>query len=91
MVTTQHLVLGTMRLREQLAGTGNTVARFEKQMEELINKEIEVFKAMYLKKRELRYLIFLGDYSLELMESIQGNGEIKTAKNRSLCRTFKGS
>lgn len=89
-VTTQHLVLGTMRLREQLAGIGNTVARFEKQMEELINKEIEVFKAMYLKKRELRYLIFLGDYSLELMESIQGNGEIKTGKNRSLCRTFKG-
>lgn len=60
MVTTQHLVLGTMRLQEQLAGIGNTVARFEKQMEELINKEIEVFKAMYLKKRELRYLIFLG-------------------------------
>ncbi len=51
MVTTQHLVLGTMRLQEQLAGIGNTVARFEKQMEELINKEIEVFKAMYLKKR----------------------------------------
>ena len=50
-VTTQHLVLGTMRLREQLTGIGNTVARFEKQMEELINKEIEVFKAMYLKKR----------------------------------------
>ena len=39
-VTTQHLVLGTMRLWEQLAGIGNTVARFEKQMEELINKEI---------------------------------------------------
>ena len=88
-VTTQHLVLGTMRLREQLAGIGNTVARFEKQMEELINKEIEVFKAMYLKKRELRYLIFLGDYSLELMESIQGNGEIKTAKTEVFAEHLK--
>ena len=76
-------------MREQLAGIGNTVARFEKQMEELINKEIEVFKAMYLKKRELRYLIFLGDYSLELMESIQGNGEIKTAKTEVFAEHLK--
>ena len=89
MVTTQHLVLGTMRLQEQLAGIGNTVARFEKQMEELINKEIEVFKAMYLKKRELRYLIFLGDYSLELMESIQENGKIKTAKTEVFAEHLK--
>ena len=80
---------GVVPTQQQLSGSGNTVARFEKLMEELINKEIEVFKAMYLKKRELRYLIFLGDYSLELMESIQGNGEIKTAKTEVIAEHLK--
>lgn len=70
-VTTQHLVLGTMRLREQLSGIDNTPVRLEKQMEELINKEIEVFKAMYLKKRQVRYLILMGDYSPEMIRSVQ--------------------
>ncbi len=70
-VTTQHLVLGTMRLKEQLAGIGNSTARFEKQMEELINKEIEVFKSMYLKKKNIRYLILMGDYSPELIRKVQ--------------------
>ncbi len=70
-VTTQHLVLGTMRLKEQLSGMDNTPARLEKQMEELINKEIEVFKSMYLKKGPVRYLILMGDYSPEMMRSVR--------------------
>lgn len=76
-VTTQHLVLGTMRLKEQLAGISKTGVRFEKQMEELINKDIEVFKAMYLKKRQVHYLILMGDYSPELIRSVKdGEGGI---------------
>lgn len=70
-VTTQHLGLGTMRLKEQLAGIGNAAVRFEKQMAELVNKEIEVFKAMYLKKKNIRYLILMGDYSPELIKKVQ--------------------
>lgn len=83
-VTTQHLVLGTMRLKELLAGIGKTGVRFEKQMEELINKDIEVFKAMYLKKRQVPpYLILMGDYSPELIRSVregEGGITVKTEK-----------
>lgn len=71
LVTTQHLVLGTMRLREQLAGIGKSLAHYENQIEELVNKELEVFKAMYMKKSQIHYLVFMGDYSAELMRKVK--------------------
>ncbi|MCI8327954.1 MAG: HD domain-containing protein [Lachnospiraceae bacterium] len=73
-VTTQHLVLGTLRLKEQLSEIGHFTLRLEKQMEELINKEIEVFKSMYLKKKEVHYLILLGDYISEVINGVQKGG-----------------
>ena len=37
-VTTQHLALGTMRMREQLAKKSNNLAQYELQVEELVDK-----------------------------------------------------
>lgn len=47
-LTTQHLGLGTMRMREQLAKKSRNLAQYELQIEEMVVKEMEVFKAMYL-------------------------------------------
>ena len=52
-VTTQHLSLGTMRIREQLARKSRNLAQYELQIEELVEKELEVFKSMYLDRHQI--------------------------------------
>lgn len=70
-ITTQHMVLGTMRLREQLSGIKNIVAHYEGQIEELVNKDLEVFKSLYLKDHKMKYVIFMGDYIMDLMKKVE--------------------
>ena len=70
-VTTQHMVLGTIRLREQLAGIKNVVSHYEGQIEELVNKDLEVFKSLYLKDHKMKYIIFMGDYIMDLMKKVE--------------------
>ena len=72
-VTTQHLALGTMRMREQLARKSNNLAQYELQVEELVDKELEVFKAMYLQETKIKYLIIIGDYISEISRKVEKN------------------
>ena len=73
-VTTQHMVLGTMRLREQLSGIRQAVAHYENQIEELVNKDLEVFKSLYLKDNKIKSVIFMGDYIMDLMKKVEKKG-----------------
>ena len=77
-VTTQHLALGTMRMREQLARKSNNLAQYELQVEELVDKELEVFKAMYLQETKIKYLIIIGDYISEISRKVEKNKEDNT-------------
>lgn len=74
-VTTEHLALGTMRMREQLAGKSRNLAQYELQIEELVIKELEVFKSMYLEKIEIENLIILGDYISEIEKNVRKNSD----------------
>lgn len=65
-ITTQHLGLGTMRMREQLSRKSSSLAQYETQIEEMVEKELAVFRAMYMKKVDISYLILAGDYVREL-------------------------
>ena len=56
-----------MRLREKLAAIGNSVAHYETQLEELVNKDLEVFKSLYMKDNKIKYIIFMGDYIMEMI------------------------
>ncbi len=76
-LTTQHLGLGTMRMREQLAKKRN-LAQYELQIEEMVVKEMEVFKAMYLENQEIEYLIVIGDYIAELVCRLEKNRDKNT-------------
>lgn len=72
-VTTQHLMLGTMRVREKLASIEQSVAHVEEQIQELVDKELEVFKALYLQDRKIKYVILMGDYIVEVMKQLEKN------------------
>lgn len=69
-VTTQHLGLGTMRMREQFAQKSSNLAQYEHQIEEMVVKELEVFKAMYMENKKIEYLIVIGDYVVELVRRL---------------------
>lgn len=77
-VTTQHLGLGTMRMREQLAKKSSNLAQYELQIEEMVQKEMEVFKAMYLEHEKVKYLIIIGDYITELVRKVEKNHDENT-------------
>lgn len=72
-LTTQHLVLGTMRLAQLFSDANIRLEHAKRQMKELIDKEMEVFKAQYYQNRTIKYLILTGDYSLEVMRRMDKN------------------
>lgn len=88
--TTQHMTLGTMRIREMLKSIGNAVIHFEAQMEELVNKDMEVLKAMYLKKSNAKYLILIGDYSRELAQNLPKHEDGITVNASALADYLNG-
>lgn len=79
-VTTQHLGLGTMRMREQLAKNSGTLAQYRLQIEEMVEKELAVFKAMYLEKTKIQYLIVIGDYITEIVRNVEKNHDENTVE-----------
>lgn len=52
-ITTQHLLLGTMRIYEKLSEIGNAVIYYDDLIKELVDKELDVFKDIYLKDNRL--------------------------------------
>lgn len=71
LITTQNIRSGNLRVREKLSKVEQTESHFEQLVEELINNELESFEKLYLKDREIKNIIIIGDYLLELMQNSQ--------------------
>lgn len=75
-VTTQHLAIGTMRLMEMLSGIENSTLHLEKQLEELVEKELAVFLAQYMHPGEkINNVILMGDYITEIMRKVHKSSD----------------
>lgn len=70
--TTQHLEMGTVRLRELLSNRGQALSLYETQIEEYVNKKLEVFRSLYL-ETGVDYVIFMSDYCEELVTHLEKN------------------
>lgn len=88
-VTTQHLLLGTMRIREKLSEIGMLVSEYEKQIRELVDKELNVFQSLYLRDKTIPYVIFMGDYIADIAENIGKNEEKKLFSSERLINYTK--
>lgn len=62
LVSTQNLRLGTMRIRERLAEVERQTTHYDEIIEEMINNELKSYKRLYLKDREIKNMILVGDY-----------------------------
>lgn len=67
LVSTENLRLGTMRIRERLAEVENRTTHFSDVIEEMINNELKSYKRLYLKDREIKNMILVGDYITRFM------------------------
>lgn len=74
-VTTQHLALGAIKLQEKLAKKSSNLAQYELQIEEVVEKQLEVFRAMYMEESKVKYLIIIGDYITEISRRIEKSTE----------------
>lgn len=62
LVTTQNIKLGSLRIRELLYDVSNGRQHFDKLIEELINNDIQTFKRMFLKDKQIKNIIAVGEY-----------------------------
>ena len=62
LVTTQNIRLGSLRLREMLDQKELDWQHMGSMMEELINNDFETFQKMFLKEKEIKNIIAVGDY-----------------------------
>ena len=67
--TTQHMEIGTVRLRELLADRGHTQFSYEKQLEEFVSKKLEVLRSMYVHEK-VDSVIVLNDYCYEIVRAM---------------------
>ena len=88
-VTTQHLALGTMRIREQLSKKSSNLSQYEYQIEELVEKELAVFHSLYMNEIKVKYLILISDYVSELMSRVEKDTDGSTVNTTKFLKYMK--
>jgi exopolyphosphatase/guanosine-5'-triphosphate,3'-diphosphate pyrophosphatase len=58
----QNLRLGVLRIREQLERVGARSVQNESLIEEIVNTQLNVFKKLYLKDRDIKQIVVIDDY-----------------------------
>lgn len=67
LVSTQNIQIGSMRTRAHMEILGRQTINSVELVEELIRKEIQTFKRLYLKDRKIQNVILVGDYFTNLI------------------------
>ena len=88
-VTTQQIVLGLIRIREKLSGIESMVVHYEDQIQEMIDKELEIFKRLYLQGNDIKYVIMMGDYISDIMKNVERRKEDDTIEAGLFLKTLK--
>lgn len=76
-VTTQHMDIGTIKLRELLHKPGCPEKTYRSIIEEYLNKKLEVLRALYINKK-IDYIVFMNDSGLNLLkrDKLRDNSKI---------------
>ncbi len=62
LVTTQSLKMGSMRIRERLKELEKTTTHYDQLIMEFIRNDLTAFQRLYLKDREIKNVILMGDF-----------------------------
>ena len=67
LVATQNIAIGSIRIREELESMERFARHYDELVEEYISKDIQNFKRMYLKNRQIENIILVGNYFTNLI------------------------
>ncbi len=73
LVSTQNMKLGVLRLRERLQHLEASFGKYESLVEEMVESQMDVYKKLYLKERQIKNIIVVDDYISALVRN-RGNG-----------------
>ncbi len=62
LVTTENMRLGSLRIREMLSNVNVDTIQMISLIEELIDNDLETFRKIFLKEKEIKNIIAVGDY-----------------------------
>lgn len=61
LVTTQNIKIGSLRIRERLSALEKDTIHYDQLIEEFIRHDLLSFKRLFLKEKEIKHVILLGD------------------------------
>lgn len=75
LVTTQSLKMGSLRIRERLKELEKTTTHYDQLVEEFIRNDLMSFERLYLKDRDIKNVILMGDFLTDTIfkEEMQDN------------------
>jgi len=68
LIATQNMKLGVLRLKERLQKLSPSKSKYEYLLDEMISSQLDVFKKLYLKDREIENVILVDDYISALLQ-----------------------
>lgn len=69
LVTTQNMRMGNLRLREKLSVLEQSTTHMELMLQEVIDNELKGFRKLYLKDKEIKNVIVVGDHIGDLTKA----------------------
>lgn len=88
LVSTQNMKLGVLRLRERMTHLDASVRQYEALLNEIIDSQLEVYKKLYLRDREIENIIVVDDYISTLLLKKGPAGEQKGYAGRKVLNYF---
>ncbi len=88
-VTTQQIVLGVMRIREKLSGIQAKLSHYDAQIQELIDKELEIFRKLYLPDKEIKYVVMGGNFIWDILHQAQGQEKSSVMEGEKFLKIMK--
>ena len=68
LIATQNIRLGVLRMRERLQKLAARTNHYEELIGDMVSAQLQMFKKMYLKDREIKNIIIVDDYVSNIMQ-----------------------
>lgn len=89
LVSTQNLKLGVLRLQEQLRHLNAGAGRYDELIYELVDSQMQTYKKLYLKDREIRNIIIVDDYVSPVLRRRSMEQEMTGLAGKELFEKFE--
>lgn len=77
LVSTHNLMLGVLRIREMIGEVQANIQMQNTLIEEMVDNELDTFRKVYLKDREIKHLIGIGESILYLSRESNGGKSVE--------------